>query len=518
MELGTDSMFNWLSGLQARLTLGFAIVLALSIAAVSAYSAYATKLETEKFAREIELARAERAEQLVRDTFEANRNWGEVQYAVQQVGNLFGWRVVFENESGLIVADSHQITKNSQGLFESMGERFEKTTNFTKRPVLLNGKLIGHMLVDERPSHNERPLSIREFYNSPFANLLAEQTTNKSFTPSPTQIPSTATETLVQEVLEYVDPPLSNLQASFQRSLLIAGIAAGLGGLLLVMLLTRQALTPVRNLTKAASNLGAGDLTQRVHSNGGDEIGKLADTFNNMASKLETAIEHRRQLTADVAHELRTPLTNIQGYVEAIKDGVVSADEDVISTIHTQTIHLSKLIDDLRMLAIADAGALALNKSHGSPIAVIEDSVADFRQRAREDNIDLKFSINGTTTEINFDETRMRQIVSNLVENALTHTPNNGQVNVKLTGSDLGLELLVSDSGIGVSKTDLPRIFDQFYRTDQSRTRSTGGAGLGLTIVKRLVEAHDGKISVNSQPGYGTTFRVFIPFTQELTN
>lgn len=502
-------MLRWIFGLQGRLTLGFALVLALSITAVSAYSAYATQVETERFAAEIETARAERAEQLVKDTFEANQNWDEVQYAVQQVGNLFGWRVAFESDSGLIVADSHQLVRDAQGLFETFTERFARPTRFTKRPVIVNGELIGYMLVDERPSRQERPLSMREFYNSPLSQLLGEQA--KQLKPPPTQVPSPTTENLVAEVLEYVDPPLSNLQSSFQRSLLIAGIAAGFAGLLIVMLLTRQALAPVRNLTTAASSLGAGDLSQRVPESGTDEIGILANTFNTMASDLELAVDQRRQLTADVAHELRTPLTNIQGYLEAIKDGVVEADEETIDTLHTQTIHLSNLIEDLIILAVADAGALALNMSHGSPVPVIEDSATHFTQRARERGIELTFESTGIDSIVDFDETRIRQIVSNLIDNALTHTPNNGEINVVTNGSANGLDISVSDSGTGISEADLPRIFDQFYRADQSRTRATGGAGLGLTIVKRLVEAHGGQISATSESGNGTTFNVFIP-------
>jgi signal transduction histidine kinase len=230
-----------------------------------------------------------------------------------------------------------------------------------------------------------------------------------------------------------------------------------------------------------------------------------------MASDLELAVVQRRQLTADVAHELRTPLTNIQGYLEAIKDGVVEPDEETIGTLHTQTIHLSNLIEDLRILAIADAGALGLNKSHGSPVSVIENSVAHFNQRAKERSINLSVTNYGIETVIDFDETRIRQIISNLVENALTHTPNNGQIEVEISGGDDGIKILVSDSGIGISEADQPRVFDQFYRADQSRNRATGGAGLGLTIVKRLVDAHGGSISVSSEYGEGTTFKILIP-------
>jgi signal transduction histidine kinase len=503
-------MLSWFFSLQGRLTLGFAIVLAMSIAAVSFYSAYATRVETKRFAAEIILARAERAEQLVRDTFEANQDWDEVQYAIQQVGNLYGWRVVLENESGMVVADSHQIARDAQGLFESLQDRFARPARFTKRPVYVNGELIGHLLVDERPARNERPLSMREFYSGAISRFFPDQTT-KIVTAQATQIPSRPTGDLVAKVLEFVDPPLSNLQASFQRSLLIAGIAAGFVGLLVVMLLTRQALTPVRNLTAAASNLGAGDLSQRVPESGSDDIGKLANTFNKMASDLELAVDQRRQLTADVAHELRTPLTNIQGYIEAIKDGVVEPDEQTIDTIHTQTLHLATLIEDLRILAIVDAGALTLNKSHGSPISVIQDSAAHFSQRAREREIKLDVSVNGIDITVDFDETRIRQIVSNLIENALTHTPNSGTISVSLVGESNGLTMSVSDSGPGISSNDLPRIFDQFYRADQSRARVTGGAGLGLTIVKRLVEAHGGHISVTSKPGHGATFTVVLP-------
>ncbi|MDA1278611.1 MAG: ATP-binding protein [Chloroflexi bacterium] len=505
-------MFSWISSLQGRLTIGFALILTLSIASVSVYSAYATRIETDRFAAEIELARAERAEQLVRETFEANQDWNEVQYAIQQVGNLYGWRVVLENESGMVVADSHQFARDAQGLLETLAERFPRPARFTKRPVYVNGELIAHLLVDERPALSERPLSMRDYYASPFAQLLQEAA-NRGIGPVPTLTtgPTQATDDLVAEVLQYVDPPLSNLQQSFQQSLWVAGIAAGFAGLLIVTLFTRQALAPVRGLTAAASRLGAGDLGQRVPESGNDDIGELAKTFNTMAGDLELAVAQRRQLTADVAHELRTPLTNIQGYLEAIKDGVVAPDDETIGTLHSQTLHLANLIEDLRVLAVADAGALALNVSHGSPNQVIRDSVLSFNQRARDRDIDLSISESGEGTVLDFDETRLRQIVTNLIENALTYTPKHGRISVEIKGSDTGLKISVADSGNGISAEDLPRIFDQFYRADPSRNRATGGAGLGLTIVKRLVEAHGGTIEVESAPSLGTTFTVLLP-------
>ena len=142
---------------------------------------------------------------------------------------------------------------------------------------------------------------------------------------------------------------------------------------------------------------------------------------------------------------------------------------------------------------------------------MIQDSAAHFSQRAREREIKLDVSVNGIDITVDFDETRIRQIVSNLIENALTHTPNSGTISVSLVGESNGLTMSVSDSGPGISSNDLPRIFDQFYRADQSRARVTGGAGLGLTIVKRLVEAHGGHISVTSKPGHGATFTVVLP-------
>jgi signal transduction histidine kinase len=428
--------------------------------------------------------------------------------------------VVLENESGMVVADSHQFVRDAQGLFERLSDRFARPNRFSKRPVFVNNQLIGYLLVDERPGKQERPLSMKDFYPASIARLLQDGRPNtinqKQVEIRATQVPSQVTEDLVAEVLEYVDPPLlhglvSNLQSAFQRSLLIAGAAAGFAGLLIVTMFTREALAPVRGLTTAASKLGTGDLSQRVPESGSDDIGDLARTFNTMASDLELAGQQRKQLTADVAHELRTPLTNIQGYLEAIKDGLVDADEETIDTLHDQTTHLATLIEDLRILAVADAGALTLQKIHGTPASTIKDAVSTFSQRAYDREIELSVSSSETGVTMDFDETRLRQIITNLVENSLTNTPNRGTIHIDIQDRAEDMKISITDSGIGISKENLPRIFDQFYRADGSRSSITGGAGLGLTIVKKLVEAHNGSIDVSSEVGRGTTFTISLP-------
>jgi two-component system sensor histidine kinase BaeS len=217
-------------------------------------------------------------------------------------------------------------------------------------------------------------------------------------------------------------------------------------------------------------------------------------------------------MTADIAHELRTPLTNIQGYLEAILDGLVEPDTKTISDLHEQTVHLSRLVDDLRLLSVAEAGALRLEVSPDSLESVIRDSAKTFEPRAIELGIELCISAEKQLPPVDLDRTRMRQVAVNLIENALHHTPPGGRVSIDLANdASGGVRMTISDTGRGIKPEELPRIFDQFYRVDASRSRATGGAGLGLTIVKRLVEAHNGAISVVSTPGKGTCFIITLP-------
>jgi signal transduction histidine kinase len=309
------------------------------------------------------------------------------------------------------------------------------------------------------------------------------------------------------------------LEFAFRRSLIWAGASAGFAGILLVGVFTRQALVPVRGLNTAARRLGKGDLSFRVPEKSKDEVGELAKTFNEMAAGLEEAAHQRRTMTADIAHELRTPLTNIQGYLEAIKDGVVQADRDTINILHEQTVHLSHLVEDLRLLAVADAGRLHLVRQPERLDLLTEDAAAAFRPRAAERRVALTVVSEAPPPLVELDRTRIRQVVANLVENALRHTPEGGRVTMTVStvsGPPESVRLTVEDTGPGIPADQLEKIFDQFYRVDASRSRSTGGAGLGLTIVKKLVEAHGGTVHAESAPGQGARFVLEFPVPRRM--
>ena len=502
-------------GLQFWLTLGFAAVLALTLAGVGSYSAYATRQETRKFAEEVEYARSLRAEQLVNNAYGLDQDWARVQYTVHQVGSLFGWRVVIANHMGYIVADSHNVVTTAD---KHVDDASIFAGKYVKRPLWVQGRQIGVMLVDR--SSSTRPPPVEQVWVKTADRRERPAPDNRgpvdSNAPDPagarTSAPLAAAVSTSDVISQIAEPSLTRLESSFQRSLVIAGVGAGIAGLLIVTLFTREALSPIRSLTAGARRLGGGDLSYRVPSNRKDEVGELASTFNEMATTLERAEVHRRNMTADIAHELRTPLTNIRGYIEAIRDGVLEPDASTIETLHQQTVHLSRLVEDLRVLSIADAGALRLDREDEDLATIARDTVNSFKPRAAEMGIAIVFDFAAGLPKANVDRTRIGQVIANLVENALTNTPGGGTVTVSVRQSASGaLELAVEDTGPGIPAEVLPRVFDQFYRVDKSRSRSTGGAGIGLTIVRKLVEAHGGTVRAESRPGEGARFVVTLP-------
>jgi len=284
-------------------------------------------------------------------------------------------------------------------------------------------------------------------------------------------------------------------------------------GVAIAGLASRNITTPLADIMSAADAVASGHLSGRVPENSRSQFGQLARTFNRMVAELQRADEQRRNLTADVAHELRTPLHIIQGNLEGIVDGVYQPTTEHIQMLIEETQLLSRLVEDLRTLSLAESGHLPL---HTEPIRVAEllaDLATSFRGQAETAGVTVRLETDrlaGTTIE--GDVMRLNQVLANLMVNALRYTPQGGSVTLGGLPTASGVRLTVSDTGRGIPAKDLPFVFDRFWRGDPARTRKDGaGGGLGLAIVKQLVELHGGEVHVQSREGQGTTFTIELP-------
>ena len=283
------------------------------------------------------------------------------------------------------------------------------------------------------------------------------------------------------------------------------------GGLLLVGRAVRRAAIPIGDLLDAAGRVAEGDYSTRAAEQGPREVRALARAFNSMAERLQTTDEQRRDLLADVTHELRTPLTVIQGNLEGLIDGVYPSDPARLQSILDETHVLSRLIDDLRTLALVESGALALQKEPTDVALLASETVASFRAQADAAGVGMSVDNAPDLPAIEVDPARLREVLANLIANALRYTPRGGLIRVQCSANaaaDGGKQIAISvaDSGAGIAPDDLPHVFDRFYKARESR-----GMGLGLAIAKNLVEAHGGQIEAESELGAGTTIRFTLP-------
>ena len=287
---------------------------------------------------------------------------------------------------------------------------------------------------------------------------------------------------------------------------------------LLIFILGRWAFSrigaPLVDVMAAADAVAEGDLDVQVRENMPGEYGRLARSFNRMTARLRTAEQQRRSLTADVAHELRTPLHIVQGNLEGILDGVYQPDEAHINATLEETRLLSRLIEDLQTLSLAESGALPLHRSHVPVGDLLSDVLTSFSAQAESTGIAIELDLPAEPNdmEVYVDVDRMDQVLSILVVNALRHTPSGGRITLAAARLSDEVRLTVADDGVGILPEDLPYVFDRFWVGERSRSRQAGaGSGLGLAIVRQLVQAHQGIIQVESQPGHGTTFTIILP-------
>lgn len=298
--------------------------------------------------------------------------------------------------------------------------------------------------------------------------------------------------------------------ANVRRSLLFVILGGCLLAVALGALMAYQITRPLRELRQAAAKIAAGDLESQVRIRGKDEVAELAHSFNEMVKALKRQEEKRRQMLADIAHELRTPLSVLRGHLEALLDGLYPLDSVHLAPIYNETLLLQRLVEDLRVLSLVEAGKLPLEKSRFDASELVREIIGLVEAEAIERGLNLQCSIEGPLP-IYADRQRIGQVIHNILANALNFTPEGGTVAIRARRVNSAVEISVSDTGPGIPPEDLPHIFERFWRKEPSRSRSTGGSGLGLSIAKELVEAHGGTIEVQSTVGKGSTFTVKIP-------
>jgi signal transduction histidine kinase len=296
------------------------------------------------------------------------------------------------------------------------------------------------------------------------------------------------------------------------RTLFYGALLSALIALLLAIFLSRTLTRPIRELTRATHAVSRGDLSQQVPVRSDDELGELAAAFNKMSSELARSTNARKQMTADIAHELRTPLSLILGHAEAVHDGVLPPTRENFELIREEAARLGHLVDDLRILSLADAGELKISLQRIELAELLREVAALYQYQAERKNIKLEVEIAASLSSVEVDPGRMTQVLTNILNNALRHTPEGGRILISAKEIDTHIELAVEDSGPGLDAEDLPRIFDRFFRTDSSRQReSSGGSGLGLTIARSIVQAHGGQISAECEAGKGLKVIITLP-------
>ena len=339
----------------------------------------------------------------------------------------------------------------------------------------------------------------------------------------PIEVEGTTVGWLLSESFRDRVPPMPESPESVfldrvKQAIMLGALGATGVALLIGLFLARTISGPVRELTAATQVVAQGELGHQVPVRRKDELGELAASFNQMSADLARSTELRRQMTADIAHELRTPLSVIMGYTEALSDGKLEVTLTTFDILHEEAQHLSRLVDDLRTLSLADAGELSFNCCLIHPQPMLEWAASAHTAQAHQQNVSLQVKVEQDLPEVEVDPDRMAQVLGNLVSNALRFTPAGGEILLSgecrpecIDGHSHMVYLSVRDTGAGIAPEDLPHIFDRFYRVDKSRHHEEGESGLGLAIAKSIVGVHGGKISAESTLGAGTTFTIQLP-------
>jgi signal transduction histidine kinase len=438
-----------------RLLIGTCLVLAVTLGAVILLVSRALTGSFQDYVEDQQSARVQRAESILSRYYDRQREWAGVSGLVQSVADLMGERLVLADAQGQIVADSQ-------------------------------GQLVGQTANDDwrgrRVSLRSQEFAVGTLYISP---ARVDQ-------------PS-------------LDPRASLFLSTFAGYLVWALLVGLLAAIILSVGMARLLASPMEALTRAVRRLERGDEVQRIDTSVGGEVGALAEAFNSLASSLVQVEQLRQNMVSDIAHELRTPLTTIRGFLEAIQDGIVEPNDETLATIHQELLQLTRLVDDLQELSLAEAHQLHLDRDEIDLVELAEWEVRAFLPQGAAQSIDLKLDAPAPVPPIVADAGRIRQVLANLIRNALTHTPSGGEIVVGVREQEGSALLTVADTGKGIAPADLEHIFERFYRVDKSRVRNPGGTGIGLAIVRHLVGLLGGTVAAANREGGGAVFTVTLP-------
>jgi signal transduction histidine kinase len=437
--------------MQFKLLLSYVLVILVVIGSIYIFVMHSTREEVEKQVARTEQLHMTRMEHMLENYYV--EGWAGVENLVKEMSTLYNQRIVVTDGNGIVIGDS-----DGNLLGNIFSSDWPSQTLFSSPQ---GGTILGTLYVSPEPS--------------------AEMVLTRGFT------------------------------ESINRFLLWGGVLAVIVALVLTFILTRRISSPIQSLAVSARRLGEGNYSQRAQIRDTGEIGELAQAFNSMADNLDRADRLKRNLIADTAHELRSPLYNIRGYVEAIQDGIAKPDTKTVNSINEEVVLLCRLVDDLRELALAESGELKLSYQSEGVADLVNHAVAALQTKAQAKEIALSVYVPDEVPPVRADSQRIAQVLRNLLENAIIHTSKGNNVAITARQQDGWVEISVADNGEGIPENDLPNIFERFYRMDKSRTRATGGSGLGLTIAKYLIEAHGGKIWVQSEVGKGSCFAFTLP-------
>jgi signal transduction histidine kinase len=455
-----------------KLAIALLLVVAVSVGLTAYLTHHRTTSEFSKFIAQSRASYLQRTEERLREFYIMNGSWSGVQDMLENSPVFLNDRLILADSSGTIIGDTDGEWLGQTAASEGLS----KPTS-----IAVSGQEVGKLYV----------LSSGMVTVQFIIPGIAPQGQPQPFSPE-------------QSFLSHVN-----------TSLLIAGVVGAAVAILLGLFLTRQFTKPIRALKKGAARISSGDLAYRVEVKSGDEFGELASSFNSMAASLDSSEQSRRRLFADIAHELRTPLSVIGGTVDAMLDGVYEPNPDNLNSIKEETEVLTRLVAELRDLTLAESGHLKLQIEPTNLAELVQRRVSQAEVIARGKNITLSMDIAEGLPEIEADGRRIEQVVANLLDNALNHTPSGGTVTVAVSPDKDGVLVSVADTGEGIPAEHLPYIFERFYKVDDARSRKTGGAGLGLAIAKQMVELHGGKIWVENEAGKGSKFSFTLPGTPQ---